>query len=111
MNSNRLNQLFDFLAASPQDSFILFAIAKEYEKYDERAKAFEYYLKLKEVDPNYVGLYYHLGKLYEKATQYDDALKAYNEGLTVAKSAGDRHAEGELAEAKMILVEDFFDEE
>ena len=32
MKSNRLNQLMSFLEASPEDSFILFAIAKEYEK-------------------------------------------------------------------------------
>ena len=35
MKSNRLNQLMSFLEASPEDSFILFAIAKEYEKYDD----------------------------------------------------------------------------
>lgn len=110
MNSNRLNQLLEFLAASPDDSFILFAIAKEYEKYDERDKAFEYYLKLKQADPNYVGLYYHLGKLYEKSAQYQSALEAYDAGLNVAKAAGDRHAQGELAEARMILVEDYFEE-
>ena len=41
MKSNRLNQLLDFLAASPNDGFILFAIAKEYEKYDDKEKALE----------------------------------------------------------------------
>ncbi len=110
MTSNRLNQLLNFLGESPNDSFILFAIAKEYEKYDERKMAFEYYLKLKQTDPKYVGLYYHLGKLYEKDAAYDAALVAYKEGIAVAKSAGDRHALGELSEAKMILEEDFFDE-
>lgn len=110
MNSNRLNQLLDFLAASPNDSFILFAIAKEYEKYNKQDEAFEYYLKLKQADANYVGLYYHLGKLYEKTAQYQKALDTYNAGLQVAKTAGDRHAEGELAEARMILVEDYFEE-
>ena len=109
MKSNRLNQLLDFLAASPNDSFILFAIAKEYEKYDDRKNAFDYYLKLKTADANYVGLYYHLGKLYEKEQQYQTALDTYIEGIQVAQKAGDRHAQGELAEAKMILEEDFFD--
>jgi tetratricopeptide (TPR) repeat protein len=110
MKSNRLDQLLSFLEASPNDSFILFAIAKEFEKYKEYENALEYYLKLKQEDENYVGLYYHLGKLYEKKAAYQTALEAYIKGIEVAKAAGDRHAQGELSEAKMILEEDFLED-
>ena len=85
-----MNQLLEFLAASPNDSFILFAIAKEYEKYNHREKALNYYLKLKEVDANYVGLYYHLGKLYERMEAYEKALIAYKEGIHSKQSAAVR---------------------
>lgn len=107
MTSNRLQQLLGFLEASPKDSFILFAIAKEYEKYNEDKQALNFYLKLRESDPNYVGLYYHLGKLYEKKQAYETALEAYETGISVAREQGDQHALGELAQAKMILEEDF----
>jgi len=55
-----------FLEASPDDSFLLFAIAKEHEKAGATDEALEYYLKLTATDPDYVGTYYHLGKLYEE---------------------------------------------
>jgi tetratricopeptide (TPR) repeat protein len=109
MKSNRLNQLMSFLEASPEDSFILFAIAKEYEKYDDMDNAMKYYLELKQKDPRYVGLYYHLGKLLEKQTHYQAAFDTYAEGIKVAKEVGDNHAMGELAQAKMIVEEDFLE--
>lgn len=109
MISNRLDQLMSFLEASPNDGFIIFAIAKEYEKYDDIENAMKYYLELKQKDPKYVGLYYHLGKILEKQEQYQAAFDAYVEGIKVAKAAGDNHALGELATAKMIVEEDFLD--
>ncbi len=44
------------MEASPSDSFVLFAIAKEYESAGDNVKALEYYQKLKSADPEYVGL-------------------------------------------------------
>ena len=110
MNSNRLNQLMSFFEASPNDGFIIFAVAKEYEKYDDIDNAMKYYLELKQKDPKYVGLYYHLGKLLEKKEQYQEAYDTYVEGMKIAKEAGDNHALGELATAKMIVEEDFLEE-
>ncbi len=104
--ADRLQQLQDFLEASPEDSFILFAIAKEYEKLQNNDKALEYYLQLKKSDPNYVGLYYHLGKLYESKGNIDTAVSVYKNGMDVAKQQGDQHALSELAGAKLNLVDD-----
>jgi tetratricopeptide (TPR) repeat protein len=102
----RLDQLFAFLALNPKESFVLFAIAKEYEKAENPEKALEYYLKLHDIDPKYVGLYYHLGKLYEKIQRLDDAISTYTKGMSVAKAANDRHALSELSGAKMNLVDE-----
>ena len=102
----RLEQLFGFLAANPKESFVLFAIAKEYEKADNTEKALEYYLKIQEFDEKYVGLYYHLGKLYEKMQRTSDAILTYNQGIKIAQAAGDRHAWSELAGAKMNVEEE-----
>ncbi len=102
-SSERLKQLFQFLEASPGDSFILFAIAKEYEGLEATAEAFEYYQLLRDKNPDYVGLYYHLGKLYEKQEDWASALSTYKRGMEVAKAQGDRHALSELAGAKMEI--------
>ena len=103
MNFNRLQQLLQFLEQSPNEPFILFAIAKEHEGMGNVQKALKYYLQLQQSNPNYVGLYYHLGKLYEQQNEFDQALVTYTKGIEVAKAANDRHAWGELSEAKMML--------
>lgn len=106
MTSNRLQQLFNFLQSSPGDSFILFAIAKEYEKLGDKEKALEYYLKLEETDPEYVGTYYHLGKLYEQFDKIKTAFFTYKKGMEIARKAGDQHSLSELAGAKLELGDD-----
>lgn len=100
---SRLERLKDFLDASPNDTFILFALAKEYEKMGDEREALSHFQKLLEVDENYVGAYYHLGKLQEKLGQPHAALTAYVKGMDVAKNAGDQHALNELAGAKLEL--------
>jgi tetratricopeptide (TPR) repeat protein len=91
------------LKEDPEDSFVLYAVAKEYEQLDDLEKALETYNKLKEADHDYVGLYYHLGKLYEILEEPDKALEAYAEGIDVAKSLADFHALSELNTAKTNL--------
>ena len=54
-------------------------------------------------DPEYVGTYYHLGKLQEALKDVEGALATYKEGIEIAKRIGDRHALSELAEAKMEI--------
>ena len=53
--------MLQLLETAPADSFVLFAVAKEYENAADTAGALEYYQKLHAADPGYVGLYYHLG--------------------------------------------------
>lgn len=103
MTNSRLTKLMTFLEASPDDSFLLFAIAKEYEKLGTVDKALEYYLKLTNTDADYVGTYYHLGKLYEEEELGEKALEVYQTGIEIAKKIKDQHALSELMGAKMNL--------
>lgn len=104
--SPRLQQLLDFLSASPDDAFLLFAVAKEHEKLGNTATALEFFQKIVTTSPDYVGTYYHLGKLLEKNGEPEQALMAYKSGMEVAKKIGDRHALSELAGAKMELSDE-----
>ncbi|MBK6619798.1 MAG: tetratricopeptide repeat protein [Saprospirales bacterium] len=106
----RLDQLLQLLESSPKDSFLLFALAKEYEGLGNDDKALEYYLSLRESNPGYVGLYYHLGKLYLRKQDIDQAVSVYKAGMEVANLAGDRHAYNELSGAKMEISEEDFEE-
>ncbi len=103
MNNKRLEQLLSMLEKSPDEAFLLFAIAKEYEKADDNVNALKYYHTLTDEIPEYVGTYYHLGKFYEKLENFDKAIEIYEKGMSVAKTAGDNHSLSELAGAKMNL--------
>ena len=58
---------------------------------------------LREKDPEYVGLYYHLGQLYEEMDEGEQALKVYEEGIAIAKNLKDFHALSELNGVKTNL--------
>ena len=96
-----METLQSMLAESPDDSFLIFALAKEYEKTDDQNKALEVYLNLLEKDPQYIGLYYHLGKLYEALSESQKALEIYDMGITLAKKIPDFHALSELNNARL----------
>jgi tetratricopeptide (TPR) repeat protein len=99
----RLDKLFSFLEAQPDDAFLLFAIAKEYESAGDDVNALDFYQKLQQTTPQYVGLYYHLGKLFERKGEPQNALSTYKLGIDVAQKERDFHALSELKGAKMNL--------
>ena len=103
MKNNRIDSLLSFLKEDPEDAFVRFALAKEYEKLGTPKKALDTYLELKEMDPEYIGLYYHLGGLYQELGEKEKALKTYEEGITLAKKIADFHSLSELHNAKTNL--------
>lgn len=98
--SQRLQQLEEMLKEDTSDSFIKYAIAKELEKLDRIEESIQHFEALKSDDPEYVGLYYHLGHLYVEEEMMEKAIKTYEEGIAVAKAQNDLHALSELMGAK-----------
>jgi len=105
-DSPRLQQLLQFHSANPSDPFLLFALAKEHEKLGNMETALEFYQKIVTDSPDYVGVYYHLGKLQEKNSELEQAIETYKSGMAIANKIGDRHALSELAAAKLEIDED-----
>lgn len=100
--TDRLQQLHYYLDQNPGDPFLIFAIAKEWEREDSE-KALHTYLELRAKHPDYTGLYYHLGKLYAARGASAQAAVIFDEGIEIARSQGDRHAENELRNAREDL--------
>ncbi|HEX8607793.1 MAG TPA: tetratricopeptide repeat protein [Pedobacter sp.] len=96
MQSTRLAKLLEFLESDPNDPFILYALATEYNSLNDVEKAFTYYMKLVAEHPDYVGTYYHLGKLYEKEGDSEAAIGVYQKGMIAARAKRDMHAFSEL---------------
>lgn len=104
--SKRLKQIQTLLKDNPNDEFLIYALAKEFESQGDFDQALTVFLNLKQKSPDYEGLYYHLGKLYEKLNLPDKALIVYNEGIEVCKKKSEYHALSELNNAKVNLEMD-----
>ncbi len=102
--SERIEKLKAFLQQSPADCFINHALALEYVKQGDETEAKAYFEKNLLNDKNYVATYYHLGKLLERTGDNDSAVKIYEQGMQVAKQAGDMHSYNELQSAYEDLV-------
>ncbi len=96
MQMNRLEKLLEFLKNEPNDEFLQYALATEYLRLNDTAKALQYYETLVEKHPDYVGTYYHLGKLYEALNRKADAIVIYEKGMIIARQKRDNHALSEL---------------
>jgi tetratricopeptide (TPR) repeat protein len=96
MQTSRLEKLLEFLKNEPNDEFLQYALATEYLRLNETEKALQYYERLVNNHPDYVGTYYHLGKLYEALNRQPDALIIYEKGMLVARQKHDNHAFSEL---------------
>ncbi|GAA4834796.1 tetratricopeptide repeat protein [Algivirga pacifica] len=98
MNQQRLEQLFNFLKEEPNDPFLIYAIANEYNGHDDE-KALQYYHQLLEEHPNYTGTYYHVAALYLHLGNEEKAEELYKKGIMICQQEGDRHALSELQRA------------
>jgi Tfp pilus assembly protein PilF len=96
---DRISKLKAFLESSPEDSFLKHALALEYIKLNDDNAARRLFEEVLEHEPGYVGSYYHLGKLLERAGEQDLAASIYEKGMAVAKDAKDMHAYNELLAA------------
>ena len=94
---DRLATLLEFLKDDPEDAFTRFALAQEYLKSGRTDEALDFFEGLVRDRPDYVGTYYHLGKLYEALGR--DAAPTYRAGIEVAGRSGDLHARAELQSA------------
>lgn len=104
--STRLAQLLEFLKENPNDPFLKYAIAAEHDSLGDQEEAIRHFERLVEQHPDYVGTYYHLGKLHEKLGNVERAVAVYKAGITVAKAARKHHALSELQGALAILIDE-----
>lgn len=81
---------------NPADCFLQHALALENIKIGNDEEARRLFEEILNRDPDYIGSYYHLGKLLERNDKPDEAIQVYEKGMTAAKKAGDNHAFGEL---------------
>ena len=106
MAVDRLKMILELQEKDPNDPFLAYAAALEYQKKGEHDEAIQRLQKLMSDDPEYLGTYYQLGKMLEQKGKMDAAVVAYKAGMKVAKTQKDSKTLGELTEALFILVDD-----
>ena len=102
---NKIDQLKEFLKATPNDSFLQHALALEFIKVGDERAAKLLFENILANEPSYVGSYYHLGKLLERIYDNQAAITVYQTGMKEAKLANDNHSYNELQGALEDLEE------
>ena len=102
MNS-RISTLAKQIQQQPNDSFSKFALALELRKVGDSRKALALFENIVNNDPDYVGVYYHLGKLHEELGENILAIKCYKSGIEIATKLANQHAKSELQSALVNL--------
>ncbi|SDD64459.1 tetratricopeptide repeat protein [Niabella drilacis] len=96
---NRIEKLEALLRENGDDGFLNHALALEYVKAGDDGKAAALFKSILEKDPDYVGSYYHLGKLQERCGDEPGAIAVYKKGMEIAQKLGEQHAYNELRAA------------
>ena len=101
---DKIEKLKEYLQASPGDSFLQHALALEYIKIGKDEEARQLFESILNLEPGYVGTYYHLAKLLERVGETENAVKIYEKGMEETKRSGNNHAYGELKAAYEELI-------
>lgn len=91
-------QNFEKMLASGKDNALLrFSLGNEYLKAGEPARAAEHLQHAVAFDPNYSAAWKLLGRALVESGQPEAALAAYQQGIAVAETKGDKQAAKEMA--------------
>lgn len=93
---DRLNQLLKQYASKPSDTFIMYAIAKEYEKLGNYAETIYFFEKIIKNNPDYLAVYYHFAKNLLEINDFDKAKLILKNGIDIAKNKKDIKTLAEL---------------
>lgn len=104
MAKSRLENLKEMLATDPEDSFARYALGLEYVSLNDPESALNIFEELRTLDPNYLAVYYQLGKVYEVLGKQTEAGKIYEKGIYIAASQSDLHTKSELEQALNDLL-------
>tara|TARA_R110000868_G_scaffold235273_9_gene489172 strand:+ start:32753 stop:33079 length:327 start_codon:yes stop_codon:yes gene_type:complete len=101
--SSKIPILVGRIKDNPNDSFSKFALALELINMGQQSKALSLFENIVDNDPKYVGVYYHLAKLYTENNENKKAFRTYKSGIEIADQVNNQHAKSELKSALLFL--------
>ncbi len=103
----RLSQILVFLEESPNDPFLLYAAALEYQKVGQREQTQFFFDKLLTEHPDYLPTYYHAAAFFAEKGEILKTKGIYEKGIALAESQNERQALRELKNAYLNFVEEY----
>ncbi len=102
---DRIALLLQLHEDDPTDTFTLFALGFEYHKQGKLHDALRWYEIILSSAPEYTGVYYHIGKVYQELGRSDNAAQAYRNGIQMCSQLKEVKDRAELQQA-LIELED-----
>ncbi|MCS6823735.1 MAG: tetratricopeptide repeat protein [Cytophagaceae bacterium] len=96
MHPDKVEQLLKLLSEEPDDPFLLYALALEYDKTGHTEQAEKMYSILLTQHSSYTPTYYHAATHYIKSRNYQKAKQVIEAGLIQTKNEGNMKAHKEL---------------
>ncbi len=93
---DRLNLLLKQYALRPDDTFVLYAIAMEYEKMAKIQEAIVFFEKIIKINPRYLPVYYQFAKNLVEINDIGKAKDILDMGVKLAKAQKDIKTVAEL---------------
>lgn len=99
MSSDRLTKILAMIEQMPNDPFLRYGAALEYVSSGDDIQAEQYFQWILANHPDYLPMYYQLGKLLERKPDPEKAIEIYNLGIELAARQKDQHTRNELQNA------------
>ena len=93
---SRREQLETMLADSPDDVFLRYALAMEWENEEEHEQSLELHRGLMNQSPPYVPSFFMSGQQLADLDRIDEAKQTLEQGIAHAEEQGDLHAVAEM---------------
>jgi tetratricopeptide (TPR) repeat protein len=105
MSQSRLEKILKLYQEDPGNSFLIYALALEYKAENDLDLSLQYFEKLQNLDPEYLGLYYPLSGIYARLGYKDLAIKSVLKGMELAEKQNNLKTRGELEQWYHSLLE------
>ena len=96
--ASRREKIEAMLAAEPQDQFLRYSLACEYDNEERSDESLALFQGLIADQPPHVHAYFRGAQLLVKLDRIEDARGMLRDGIEVARHQGELHAAGEMGE-------------
>lgn len=108
---SRIADLEKMLDDQPDDPFLIYALAREYEQVQNTMQAVLMYEHLVNQHPDYIATYYHYAKLLYTAGNHNGGIQLLEKGITFGQKNNDAHAVSEMKGMLMMWKNEDEDED